>query len=175
MTDINANLFPIKAEQYIAARLADLAELTDIKTFICGAVTEAEVQLDLTPYGELFIRAEDDLQGMLARDESSYEGTLRFVVNMAREIGTDWVVNDQQRVKTLESHSRTGYYVKHARDELRRCVNTSLGGLTVDGEYVCEFKLRQVRYGLGFNERRNTWFNVGELDFYIRTQRPTEA
>lgn len=175
MTDIAQNLFAIQAEKYLADRLAALDTLTDLKAFILGAVTEAEVPLDLTPYVEIFIESEEEQRGMLARDESGYLGKLRFVLNFAREIGTDLIFSGGGRIVTLDSHARVGYYVKHARDELRRCVNTDFDGLTVDGEYICEFKLRQVRYGLGFDQRSNTWVNVGEIDFIIRSQRTTEA
>lgn len=175
MSDITDNLFTIQAEKYLVERLAALDTLTDIKAFILGAVTEAEVPMDLTPYCEIFIESEDEQRGMLARDESVYMGKLRFVLNLAQEIGTDLVFGAAGRVVTLESHARVGYYVKNARDELRRCVNSDFDGLTVDGEYICEFKLRQVRYGLGFDQRSNTWMNVGEIDFFIRSQRTTEV
>jgi hypothetical protein len=175
MSDISTNLFSIQAEKYIVGRLASLSTLTDIKTFICGAVTEAEVPMDLTPYCEIFIESEDEQKGMLARDESSYTGKLRFVVNLAQLPGSDFVQEAAGRVVVLDSHAQTAYYVTHCRDELRRCVNSDFADLTVDTEYVCEFKLRQVRYGLGFDQRRSSWYNVGEIDFFIRTQRTTEA
>jgi hypothetical protein len=185
-----SDVFALKALDYIRSKLIDVPELKDIRLFIRGSWPSGNVMQRTTPYCEFYIVQnpynEEDVATRL--DGFKYVGEVRFIDNLADNTGyTNWIDNGQGRVYDMPGYTQMVQWVVAARNELLKCQHNDLGDpdsydpvesviLNVDHEHACAFSITQciLGFGLEAGQRKNTWYNVGQIQFEIRSQRVRE-
>ena len=168
--------FALQALDYIREQLLDVAALKQVALFLRGSYPLGNIPQDLCPYCEVYISNNpyNNNDVVTQRDGLRYIGGLRFIDYLASNTGySNWVNIGKGRTYDLPGYSRIVEFVTAARNELLKCEHASLGNLTVDSEFVCEFTILQNSLGLGLDQgnRQNTWYDVGEVQFEIRAQR----
>ena len=175
MTDL-----PSQAEGYIRDTLIALDDLSAVNTWLLGDIPRTQINERMYPLCQIIIVPEEDTgESSVTFWEQNYSGRITFEENQttAPPGYKDFINHTEAVEETIRppSYARIRGYAKAARDELRKAEHMTMGGLIVDSEIVCYFRVGRIESGSGFDTTRpNTWTNLSSIEFFVTTQKRRE-
>ncbi len=139
------------------------SRLDDIKLFLIGE----PIYLDIDHYPAIIIFAE--------QQEPSDEETGIWVYRYTGYVAAEMMIQDDLRPKDREAEMSSVLSIREYLDAASKILeaNLTLGALVSEGETVRRIQLATKIYGL--TQRQDNFFNRGDFNFLVETQRSRET
>jgi len=163
-------------EEYIQRVLADVSDLSDIRSWLLGSVPVTQIGQDRYPLCRIMVGPSRSSEDSITHWGTAYTGLISFSISQATNRGTpDGFDKDTDSIIQPESFARVRNWKHAAIDELRKNSYLDMEGLTYDSETVCYLDITERSSGAGFDgERNNNWMNVSTIQFDVVTEKPRE-
>ena len=163
--------------KYIRDAIEDLDDLSDIKTYLLGAVPNSQINERHYPLCQIIVVPQTEFESSITHWGQVYQGLISFATSQT----TGYHTNDYVRINEDDNTIKPASFIaiqrwaRAARNELRKSSRLNMDGLLVNGELVCYFEIGEIATGAGLEaERPNTWQNVSTIQFSVVTEKARE-